>query len=405
MTTQSVKEWIQSGKFLIDRKFSLILWYGLSLFAIPQAFVQSHGTPGNYRIFRQVFYHLVNYQNLYISYPLEYNDENHYGPFFGLIIAPFALLPDWLGISLFLFGQAALLMYAIKKLPFKQQVITTVFVLVAHELMNATSWAQFNQFIGASILLTFFCIEEDKDEWAAFFVLCGAFVKIYTIVGLAFFFFSKKPLKLVLWLAVWAVVFFFLPMLITKPSFLVQCYYDWHDSLVAKAAKNIRLDINNDYQDISVMGMIRRIFHYRTLKDSYVLGIAAVLFASQYIHFKHFKDLRYRLYILCSILIFVVIYSNGAESPTYIIAFPAVCIWYSMQPKTKWTNSIMVFALLVTSFSYSDLLTPWFREHIARPYSIKALPCFIVWSIILVQIWSKQFLRIAPLSPLNEQQG
>ena len=42
----------------------------------------------------------------------------------------------------------------------------------------------------------------------------------------------------------------------TPPSFVVQSYKDWYDALTFKAAKNVRLDIHNDYQDISVMGMV-----------------------------------------------------------------------------------------------------------------------------------------------------
>jgi hypothetical protein len=54
-----------------------------------------------------------------------------------------------------------------------------------------------------------------------------------------------------------------------------------------------------------------------------------------------------------------------------------------------------VFAFVITSFSYSDLLTPWFRDNIARPYAIKALPNVIVWIILIVQISRQQFLKIS----------
>ena len=183
--------------------------------------------------------------------------------------------------------------------------------------------------------------------------MLATFVKLYGIVGFAFFFFSKNKLKFILWAFIWTVLFFVAPMLISTPAFIIQSYVDWFNELVYKAAKNVRLDINNDYQDI-----------------------------------------RFRMYLLCLVLIMTVIYTTSAESPTYIIAFPAVCIWFVMQPNTKWVNIVFIFALLLTSFSYSDLFTPYVRDHIIRPYSLKALPCFIVWIIIIVQMWQKQFLQV-----------
>ncbi|MEJ7611717.1 MAG: hypothetical protein WKF88_11110 [Ferruginibacter sp.] len=65
-----------------------------------------------------------------------------------------------------------------------------------------------------------------------------------------------------------------------------------------------------------------------------------------------------------------------------------------MQPKSKAVNAFFIFAFILTTLSYSDILTPYVRNHIVRPYSLKALPSFITWLIICVQIYRRQFLRI-----------
>ncbi|RYZ19106.1 MAG: DUF2029 domain-containing protein, partial [Chitinophagaceae bacterium] len=261
------------------------------------------------------------------------------------------------------------------------------------ELMNASSWLQINALVCACILLGFSYIHEAKEGRALFFILLATFIKVYGIVGFAFFFFSRRKGAFIGWAALWSVVFFFAPLLLTPLSFLLQCYTDWAAALQVKAAKNVNLGIDNLYQDISMMGMIRRIFGFRELKDLWVLGPAALLFLSQYAPLRHWADLRYRLYLLCSVLLFTVIFSSGAESPTYIIALPAICIWYLLQPKGKWVTAYFVFALFLTTFSYSDLFTPWLRTHVLRPYSLKALPSTITWFVILVQIHRKQFLK------------
>ena len=46
----------------------------------------------NFLIFRGVFWHTIQKLSLYDFYPTEYNDHNHYGPIFSLVIAPFAVV-------------------------------------------------------------------------------------------------------------------------------------------------------------------------------------------------------------------------------------------------------------------------------------------------------------------------
>ena len=401
MNYSKTKRWILSGSFLFDKKLAILLWFGLSFIAV--AMEVFHHSFNNYTIFKYVFIHTTQQVNLYLEYPAEYLDVNLYGPVFSVLIAPFAMLPDWLGAICWGLFNSVLLYFAIRKLPIRQKWQNAILILSAHEMMNAASWLQSNPLIAACILLGFAYIHTGKNSWALFFILLGTFIKIYGIVGFAFFFFSKNKLDFIKWTIIWAAVFFVIPMLLAPPSFIVQSYKDWLFALQFKAHKNIRLDINNDFQDISVMGMIRRIFNIRDLKNIIITIPAIIIFGLQYMRYQYFGDLRYRLYLLCSVLITVVIFTTSAESPTYIIAFPAVCIWYAIQPPSKWVNAIFIFALLLTSFSYSDLFTPYVRIHIIRPYSLKALPCFIIWVIIAVQIFSKQFLSVDLDNGLKER--
>lgn len=387
---QKFKQWVLSGDFLFNRKLALILWFGLSLLAIV-----THGRSiNNYIIFKHVYWHIIEGKNLYLFYPREYGDVNLYGPVFSLLIAPFALLPDWLGSSLWVMFNASFLLFAIWQLPIQPKWKIFVILLCSHEMMNDAAWYQSNPFIAGCIILGFVYTHRGKDFWALFFILLTTFIKIYGVVGFAFFLFSKHKGKYIVFTIIWALIFFILPLTITNWDFLIQCYHDWAAALTEKAAKNIRTDISNDFQDISVMGMIRRIFHYPQLKNIFIYIPAVILFASQYWHIKYYKDLRYRLYLLCSVMIFTVIFSTGSESPTYIIAFPAMCIWFLMQnPSPKW-NLFFIFVVILTTFSYSDLLTPYVRIHIVRPYSLKALPGFITWLILVYQIATAQFLKL-----------
>ena len=42
------------------------------------------------------------------------------------------------------------------------------------------------------IILSYVLIEKEKDFWSACLIILGTFIKLYGIVGLAFFFFSKN---------------------------------------------------------------------------------------------------------------------------------------------------------------------------------------------------------------------
>ena len=379
--------------FFYNKKITIALWFGLAFIAIVQE-LWHHYPPNNFLIFKGVFEHTLKQTNLFAEYPTEYLDVNHYGPTFSILFAPFALLGNYVGCILWVLFNAAILYIAIRQLPIQQKFQNAILIFSAHELMVTSEWQQSNALICACLILAFTFINKEKEIWALLFIALATFIKLYGIVGLSFFFFSNNKIKFIIWGIVWSIVLFVLPMAISSPHFIVQSYIDWYNELLFKAAKNVRLDIENDYQDISVMGIIRRLFNITHFKNYLITVPAVLLFLSQYIQWKHFADLRFRLYMLCLILIMTVIFTTSAESPTYIIAFPAVCIWYVLQENKKWINTIFIFALLLTSFSYSDIFTPYVRDNIVRPYSLKALPCFIVWLIILIQMWKQQFLSI-----------
>ena len=387
------KHWLLSGDFLYNRRLAILLWFGLPVISIIRTLVKDNHI-NNFIIFRSVFYHSIHNLNLYNEYPLEYADVNLYGPIFSVVIAPFALLPVQFGFILWSLFNAWILYFAIRKLPIQKQWQNAVLIFSCNEMLNNTAWSQINPFILALLLLGFVYAEKGKNVWALFFILLATFIKLYGIVGFAFFLFNDKKGSFMVWGIVWSVVFFLLPMLIAGPYFATHSYLDWYNAVAEKATKNIRMDIHNDLQDISVMGMIKRIFNLPNFKTIWVLLCAAVIFAFQFMHVAYYKDLRFKLYILCSVCIAVVIFNTSSESPTYIIAFPMVCVWYLMQPPTKINNTLFIFALILTCFSYSDIFTPYVRTHIIRPYSIKALPCFVIWIVLSVQLYTKKFLQV-----------
>ena len=168
----------------------------------------------NFLIFKGTFWHAYNGTSLYEPYPAEYFDVNHYGPFFSIVIAPFAVVPHLVGLLAWTIALTAFLYVAIRWSQFTQRQQIFLLWFCAHELLTALFMQQFNIAIAAIIVLTYYCIEREKDFWAAFFIMLGTFVKLYGIVGLAFFFFSKHKGKFIGSLIIWAVIMFVAPMVL-----------------------------------------------------------------------------------------------------------------------------------------------------------------------------------------------
>ena len=369
--------------FFSNKKYIIAIWIIVTLISVIKQYAIDKYN--NYRIFRQVYYHLIDKLPLYKEYPTEYFDLNHYGPIFALVIAPFALLPDYLGLPLWGLFNASVLIFAITKLPLKSHQIAAILWICLHEFLTTLLGVQFNPLMTAIILLTFVYIEKQKDFWAAMFIVLGVFVKLYGIVGLAFFFFSKNKLKLIGSLILWSIVFFCLPMLLSSPEYIVQTYKEWYERLVLKNADNTNF---TSYQDICLMGMVRRIFNDHTISNIPFLIGGIVTFGLQYLRYKEFKNQTFRLAILASTLIFTVIFSTGSESPTYIIAFVGVAIWFVIQPKpvSQLYIGLFIFALILTSLSPSDLIPTYLKENYIRPYALKALPCVLIWIVLVYDI-------------------
>ncbi|WP_379091616.1 glycosyltransferase family 87 protein [Pedobacter sp. UC225_65] len=344
--------WQKIVRLLNNDRFILAVWILLVVaVAVKQLFKPSINN--NYLIFKYAYFHAVDHLNLYIVHP-EHLDTNHYGPFFSLLIAPFAILPNYLGMFFWQLANVMFLYFAIKQLPITTTKVNAVYWIVAHEMLTSMFSFQFNISIAAIIILAYVFIERKQNFWAAFVIMLGTFVKLYGIVGLAFFFFAKEKPKFIAYCFFWAIVFLVAPMIFFTPSYILQSYHDWYISLSEKQMLNASL---TSMQDISVMGMVRRIAQDASIPNLPFLLGGLILFALPYLRIKQYKEPIFRLLFLASTLIFTVIFSNSSESPTYVIAFAGVAIWFVVQerPIDKGTIALFVLALLLTTLSASDL--------------------------------------------------
>lgn len=374
-----------SHSFFHDKRTLLWLWTLLPIIATVFKLHRNN----NYLIFRGVFWHTVNQTSLYSAYPNEYFDVNHYGPLFALVVAPFAVMPVWLGMLLWNVVLSLCLYVAISRsqLKYKQQIF--IYWFCAETLLTSLFMQQFNIAIAAIIIASYFLIERERDFWAAFLIVLGTFVKLYGVVGLAFFFFSKHKGRFVLSLLLWAVVLFVAPMLISNADYVIGQYHEWYVTLLEKNGENLQ----SIAQNISLLGMTRRITGNLLYSDLWIIAPALVLFFIPYFRFSQYRNAMFRQTYLASVLLFVVLFSTGSESSSYIIAISGACIWYLSAPwqRNRWDVVFMVLVLMISGFGSSDLYPRCIRHDLIQVYSLKALPCALVWLKLCYEMMFKNY--------------
>lgn len=376
-------------KILLNPKYIFGVYIIVAIATALSKFSRGPQAINNYLIFKGVFFNTIDEKNLYLRYPELYSDMNHYGVFFSLLIAPFAVMPDWMGIALWNVANTAVFLYAIHKLPFSDAKKALFALLCLQEFITAAVSLQFNVALVGLLMLSAIFIYERKEVQSATAIVVGIFVKLYGVVGLSQFFFIKNKGKFILSGIDIAILCLVIPMAYSSPQFVIQSYSDWATSLISKNNDN---QVLGNMQDISLMGFVRRILGDASISNLTFLAFGVPLFALPYIRIKQYKNYAFQLMILASTLLFLVLFSSGSESPTYIIAVAGVMIWFTLQKeKTPFIIGLLVFVIILTCFSPSDLFPKFIKQNYIIKYSLKAVPCIVVWLRVIYELMTKDF--------------
>ncbi|MCD4729550.1 MAG: DUF2029 domain-containing protein [Bacteroidales bacterium] len=340
-----------------------------------------HSHYNNYLIFKGSFHHLINLQDLYVSYPTEYFDLYKYSPTFALLMAPLAYLPDVLGLILWNLINAFVFLYALWNFSFKNnrvKIWVVGFVLLA--LITSMQNAQSNALIAGLMILGFSFAEKQKFLPAAFLITLTFFIKIFGIAGLAIFIFYSDKWKSALYIFISFLILAILPLIVIPFHHLLELYQSWISMLQADHIVSF---------GFSAAGILSSWFNIENVKN-WVLIFGIIGFFIPFIKINQYKSALFRLWVLAYILIWVVIFNHKAESPTFIIAVSGVAIWYFSQKRNYVNLFLLLLTFIFTVLSPTDLFPSMIREEFVNPYSIMALPCLLVWFKLLID-----FLRLS----------
>lgn len=326
---------------------------------------------GVYSIFYYSLYHLLDGKSLYAAYPAEYVDHYHYAPTFAALFAPIFALPYSVGLFIWQPLFTAVWFYAIYRMPFTHRQKVFAYWFCLHELFTSLVNSQTNPLIAAVSLFTFLCLERKQLLWAAFFIVLGFNIKIYSLVAGALFLLYPQKLRFLAYALGWGIVMALLPLLLTSPEKLLWQYDLWVQQLLIKSDVDKWLNLS-----------IHRLVHQTISPDistSAIIGAGVLLFCTVYVRIKRYTEPAFRLLMVASILIFQVIFNPVSESPTYITAVTGVVCWWFCCPQNWLDRSLLIACFVFTILSPSDIFPTFLREQFVKPYVLKALPCVLIW--------------------------
>jgi len=343
-----------------------------------------HSHINNFQIFRTSYSHFVQGMHLYELYPKEYFDLYLYGPVFAILMAPFAYLP--LGWSVVVWNglNAGMLCWAVWNLPMDRMKRAVILWIILNSTITALLNTQFHALCVAMILWSYIMMQRGKLGWSALLIALGIFIKFYGIVGLAFFFFTRERWRYAGYLVFWLIVVFIFPFLFGGIDYTWQCYEEWMAVLAHKNTLNV--DIRNLRTDVCVMGMFRRITGDGNLSNLWFLIPSLLLSAWVYFQPKKWFQVDFQLRLMALVLIYLMLASTGTESPTLIMAFPGVGIWFVLGEKTRGRWVLFIVTMLVSSFSPTDLFPAYLREAYINRYALMILPLLWVWVSLLMDL-------------------
>lgn len=367
-------------KTITSPKFVFVLFLVLVLFATLQSYLltKPHPAPGewpytyynNYVIFKQSFFHLIHKQDLYAAYRNEYWDPYKYSPAFALFFGGLSVLPDAIGLFLWNFLNTFILFIAIYKLPkidvkYKSLMLLTVCI----ENLTALQNSQSNALIVGLLILAFCMLEKENYLLATLFISITIFTKLFGIFASILFIFYSKKARLVLYMLGWCALFSTIPVLFVGFDQLVFLYQSWFRVLANDHSANY---------GYSVLGWLQTWFK---LEPNKLLTLATgfILLLLPLLKTKKYKDYSFRLSLLASVLIWMVIFNHRAESPTFIIAITGVVIWFYGQAPKKENIVLLILAIVFTCLSPTDLFPKYIRQNFLEVYVIKAVPCILIW--------------------------
>lgn len=333
-------------------------------------------TINNYMIYKESFFNLLHDKDIYQAYPLQFVDYYRYSPAFALCFGILAYLPNWLGLMLWNYLNILVLFTGLRQL-FKDRdkAFYISIAIVVMECITAMINSQSNSLIAGLIVWGMVLLHQRKLFGAATAIVFAGFIKIYAFAA-GIFFISTTKNKIYCLFKCLFLVLAFIPLVVIPWHSFCTMHQSWLDSITAYQT-NIQL---------SVMGLMQTWFGIEpnfTLIQ--LLGLSITLLPL--IQYKN-QEKDFQFLFMASLLMFLVIFNQMAESATYIIAVTGCAIWFAMKQKpNKLDIFLLLFMFIFTILSPTDVMPKDWKNNFFEPYKIKTLGVLFIWLKVQVELW------------------
>jgi len=341
----------------------------------------------NYLIFKNSFFHLIEGQNLYTPYPVDYWDLYKYSPIFSLFMGMLAWMPNWAGLLCWNLLNVIVLYFGVKDFDFKNKRLQLFFwFFIFLELITSLQNSQCNILIIGLFLLAYQSFQKEQIIKAALFLSLTVFIKIFGLVLFILFLLYPKKIKFISYSILWFSLLALFPIVITGWNELIWQYQNWWHMLINDSS------VSSSY---SFKGWLELWFTIQPNKSLVlVFGIVGLLLPL--FNYKAIKTSTFQTMMFASAVIWVVIFNHKAESPTYIIAVIGAYIWF-INSKRSWVEiALITMCFLFTIVSPTDIFPQSWREAFITPYAMKAFPCILIWLSLTFNM-----LRLKPQQPIS----
>ncbi len=354
-----------------------VLYVALAVGAVLSQYLKTAAHPGDvypeyngYLILKSAFGHLITHRNLYDWYLKEHWDLYKYSPTFAVFFAPLAWLPDWLGLGVWNVINASSLFFAIQSLPgMRSSVKAAVLVYSCLALLVSLQHFQSNGVMASLMILSFSCLLREHILLATLCVVVSMFIKIFGVFALVLFLLFPQRSKALLFALLWAIGLASVPLLFISSSQLVWQYANWLHLL------------QSDHAASDGISMIRWMQHWFGIAGHKTLiqGTGVFLLCLPLLKRHAYETCVFRLGMLSSVLMYVIIFNHKAETATFVIAVCGCALWYYTSRNT-WLDTCLILAVfLFTCLSPTDLFPPWLRKAFFKPYALEVVPVTCMW--------------------------
>jgi hypothetical protein len=344
--------------------------------SVEQGRVYTHYN--NYVIFRDAFTHLRQGQDLYSLYPDEHWDLYKYSPTFAALMAPFAPLPDAIGLVAWDVLGAAVLFLGLAGLPVGTERSRMAMAwLVALPMLQSMQNSQSNAHVAGLVLLTAVWLERREEMRAGVAIALGFFVKIYGGLAIVLALMHPSRWKTVGWAAVWTILFGLVPLLFVSPWQLASLYRSWGALLANDQAAST---------GVSAMSVLDSWFGLAPPKTA-VAAVGLALTLLPLVRVRAYALLEFRMLVLAALMLWMVAFNHKAEPNTFVIAVAGVAVWYLAGPQSPFRVTMVGLVLLLTCLSTTSIFPTVVRQAVISPYSLRVVPCILVWLAAIVEAW------------------